>query len=103
MHPLTRNVVISLVGLIIAGALAALAVLGTDTQLSVLALLAASLIAAGIGLFLYAQGWRWGSRLARRRSTGRSVLVAVAGGLMAILAAAALAGLVIIALLFYLG
>jgi hypothetical protein len=103
VHPLLRNVIIGIVGLIIAGALTALAVLGRDADLSVLALLAAGILAALIGLFLYSQGWVWGSRMARRRQGGQSVMVAVGGGLMALVAAVALAGLLILVLLFYLG
>jgi hypothetical protein len=103
MNPLVRNVVIGLVGLIIAGALTALALLGGDPELSVLALLAAGVLGTLVGLFLYSQGWSWGSRLARRRETGQSVLVAIGGGVMALIAAAALAGLLILVLLFYLG
>ena len=41
VHPLLRNVVIGIVGLIIAAGLTALALLGRDADLSVLALLAA--------------------------------------------------------------
>ena len=103
MHPLLRNVIIGIVGLIIAGALAALALLGRDADLSVLALLAAAILSALIGLFLYGQGWIWGSRMARRRQGGQSVLVAIGGGLMALVAAIALAGLLILVLLSYLG
>ena len=103
MNPILRNVVIGAVGLIIAGALVALALLGSDTDLSVLALLVAGILAAGVGLFLYAQGWILGTRTARQRRTGQSVLVAVGGGLMALVAGAALAGLLILILLFYLG
>jgi hypothetical protein len=103
MHPILRNVVIGVVGLIIAGALVALALLGRDTDLSILAMLVAGLIAAGVGLYLYAQGWIWGARTARQRQTGQSVLVALGGGLMALVAAAALAGLLVLLLLFYLG
>jgi uncharacterized membrane protein YeaQ/YmgE (transglycosylase-associated protein family) len=103
MHPLLRNVVIGIVGLLIAGGLAALALLGRDTDLSVLALLAAGIIGALIGLFLYAQGWTWGSRAARRRELGSSVLIAIGGGLMALVAAVALAGLLVLVLLFFLG
>jgi hypothetical protein len=102
MHPLLRNVVIGLVGLIIAGALTALALLGGDSDLSVLALLAAGTLALE-RVFLYSQGWTWGSRAARRRETGQSVLIAIGGGIMALIAAAALAGLLILVLLFYLG
>ena len=103
MHPLLRNVVIGVVGLIIAGALTALALLGGDSDLSILALLAAGVLAALVGIFLYSQGWTWGSRAARRRETGQSVLIAIGGGVMALLAAGALAGLLILVLLFYLG
>ena len=103
MQPLLRNVVIGIVGLIIAGALTALALLGEDSDLSILALLAAGMLGTLIGLFLYSQGWTWGSRAARRRETGQSVLIAIGGGVMALIAAVALAGLLILVLLFYLG
>ena len=103
MHPLLRNVVIGIVGLIIAGALTALALLGRDSDLSILALLAASILGALIGLFLFSQGWIWGSRAARRRELGSSVLIAMGGGVMALIAAIALAGLLILVLLFFLG
>ncbi|HET6649040.1 MAG TPA: hypothetical protein VFU44_05700 [Candidatus Limnocylindria bacterium] len=103
MHPLLRNVVIGIVGLIIAGALTALALLGSDSDLSVLALLAAGVLGTLVGLFLYSQGWVWGSRAAQRRETGQSVLIAVGGGVMVVIAAVALAGLLVLILLFYLG
>jgi hypothetical protein len=102
VHPLLRNVVIGIVGLIIAGALTALALLGGDANLSVLALLGAAVLGALIGLFLFSQGWIWGSRAARRRDTRQAVLIAIGGGLMALIAAVALAGLLILVLLFYL-
>ena len=98
-----RNGVIGVVGLIIAGALTALALLGRDSDLSVLALLAAGIIGALIGLFLYSQGWVWGSRAARQRETGQSVLIAMGAGVMALVAAVAIAGLLILAMLFFLG
>jgi hypothetical protein len=103
VHPLLRNVVIGIVGLIIAGGLTALAVVGRNADLSVLALLAAAILGSLIGLFLYSQGWIWGTRMARRRQGGQSILVAIGGGLMALVAAIALAGLLILILLFYLG
>lgn len=103
MHPLLRSVVIGVVALIIAGALTALALQGTDSNLSVLALLAAATIGALVGGFLYAQGWIWGSRAARQRSHGQAALIAIGAGLMALVAAAALAGLLILLLLFVLG
>ena len=100
MHPMLRNTVIGVVGLIIAGGLTALALLGRDSGLSVLALLAAGIIGALIGLFMYSQGWVWGSRAARQRDTGQAVLIAVGAGLMALVAAVAIAGLLVLALLF---
>ena len=103
MHPLLRNVVIGVVGLIIAGALTALALLGRDTELSILAMLAAATLGTLVGLFLYSQGWIWGTRAARRRDIGQSMLVAIGGGLMVLVAAVGLAGLLILILLFYLG
>lgn len=103
MHPLLRNIVIGVVGLIIAGALSALALLGRDSDLSVLALLGAGVLGTLIGLFLYSQGWIWGSRAARKRAHGQSVLIAIGGGLMALVAAVAVALLLILLLLFFLG
>jgi hypothetical protein len=103
MHPLLRNVVIGIVGLIIAGALTALALLGSDSDLSVLALLAAGVLGTLVGLFLYSQGWVWGSRAARRRENRQAVLIALGGGVMVVFAAVALAGLLVLILLFYLG
>jgi uncharacterized membrane protein YeaQ/YmgE (transglycosylase-associated protein family) len=103
VHPLLRNTVIGIVGLIIAGGLTALALVGRDSDLSVLALLAAGIIGALIGLFLYSQGWTWGSRAARRRHGGQAVLIALGGGAMALVAAVALAGLTVLLLLFVLG
>jgi uncharacterized membrane protein YeaQ/YmgE (transglycosylase-associated protein family) len=103
MHPMLRNVVIGLVGLIIAGALTALALLGRDSDLSVLGLLAAGIIGALVGLFLYSQGWVWGARAARQHETGQSILIALGAGVMALVAAVAVAGLLILALLFLMG
>ncbi len=103
MHPLMRNMVIGVVGLIIAAALTALALLGRDSDLSVLGLLAAGVIATLVGLFLYSQGWIWGSRAARRRDAGASAAIGLGGGLMAIVAAIAFGLLVILVRLFFLG
>src|SRR5918998_1749607 len=98
MHPLLRNVVIGVVGLILAGALSALALFGRDSGQSVLAMVGAAVLASAVGLFLYAQGGTWGSRAARRRQAGTSLMIAVGGGLMALIAAVALAGLLILVL-----
>jgi hypothetical protein len=101
MHPFVRNVVIGVVGLLIAAGLTAMALLGNDTGLSVIAMLASSLIAVAIGIFLFVQGWIWSQRAYRTRSTGMSVAIALGGGLMIVLAAVALAGAVILVLLFH--
>lgn len=103
MHPFLRNLVIGIVGLLIAGGLSALALLGTESSLSVLAMLASALIATVIGIFLFIQGWVWSQRAARRGDAGRSVAIALAGGVMIVMAAGALAGAVMLVLLFYLG
>jgi hypothetical protein len=103
MHPLLRNTVIGIVGLIIAGALVTLALVGRDSDLSVLAMLAAGILGTVIGIFLYTQGWIWGGRAARQREYGQSFVMAAGGGLMAVVAAVALALLIILVLLFYLG
>jgi hypothetical protein len=97
-----RNAVIGVVALIIAGALTALALLGTDSDLSVMALLAAGMIGFLVGLYLYLQGWIWGTRAARQRANGQAVLFAIGGGVMAVVAGIALAGLLILLLLFIL-
>jgi uncharacterized membrane protein YeaQ/YmgE (transglycosylase-associated protein family) len=103
MHPMLRNVVIGVVGLIIAGALTALALVGRDSDLSVLGLLAAGVIGALVGLFLYSQGWIWGARAARQHETGQSILIALGAGVMALVAAVAIAGLLVLAMLFFIG
>jgi len=102
MHPFLRNVVIGVVGLLIAAALTTMSVLSADTTFSVGAMLASALIAVVIGVFLFIQGWIWSQRAYRTRSTGMSVAIALGGGFMILLAALALAGAAILVILFYL-
>ena len=102
MHPLARNVVIGGVGLIIAGGLAALAVFGTESSMSVLAMLGAGLVSGGVGVFLFVQGWIWSQRAYRQGSAGRSVAIALGGGVMIVMAALALGATVVLILVFYL-
>ncbi len=102
MHPFLRNVVIGLVGLLIAAGLSTMAILGDNSGLSVAAMLTSSLIAVAIGVFLFIQGWIWSQRAYRSRSVGLSLAIAAGGGLMILLAAMALAGAVILVVLFYL-
>jgi hypothetical protein len=102
MHPFARNLVIGVVGLTVAAALSALALLGEDSNLSVLAMLMSAILAVVVGCFLFVQGWIWSQRAAQRGYAGRSVAIAFAGGLMILVAAGALAGAVVLVLLFYL-
>lgn len=102
MHPFLRNVVIGVVGLLIAAALTTMSILSADTAFSVGAMLASALIAVVIGVFLFIQGWIWSQRAYRSRSTGMSVAIALGGGFMILLAALALGGAVILVILFYL-
>jgi len=101
MHPLWRNLIIGGVGLIIAGGLAALAVLGRDSSTSVLAMLGAGLMTAAVGIFLFVQGWIWSQRAYRGGCAGRSVAIALGGGVMIVMAAVALGACVVLLLVFY--
>jgi hypothetical protein len=102
MHPFVRNLIIGGVGLILAAGLVAIAILGDDSGTSVLLMLVAGLISTGVGLFLFLQAWIWSQRTFRRGSGGTAVAIALAGGLMVILAGVALAGCVVLVLTFYL-
>ena len=102
MHHFLRNVIIGIVELLIAAGLSALALLGDDSGMSVAAMLASSLIGVAVGVFLFVQGWIWSQRAYQRRSAGMSVTIAVGGGVMLLLAALALAGAVVLVVLFYL-
>lgn len=101
MHPFLRSLIIAVVGLIISGGLLTLALLGENSELSVVQMLVAGLIAAAVGIFVFVQGWRWSQQSWRAGSSGVSVLIALAGGLAGVLGAAALAGVVVLLLLFY--
>src|SRR4029077_3568927 len=57
VHPFVRNVVIGVVGLLIAGGLTAMAIFADSPTFSVAAMLASTLIAVAIGVFLFIQGW----------------------------------------------
>ena len=103
MHPYLRVLVVAAVAVIVAGALVALALAGRSTTISVLALLGAGLIAVGIGLDLFWQSWVWSQRTWRAGSAGRSLGIAIVGGLAVVLAGLALAGTAILLLTFGLG
>ena len=101
MHPFLRSLVIAVVGLIIAGGLLALALLGENSELSVVEMLLSGVVAAAVGIFLFVQGWRWSQRSWHTGSSGTGVLIAITGGIAGVLGAGALAGVVILLLLFY--
>ena len=100
MHPLLRNAVIGAVGFLLAAALAVLALLSADPGVQFIAMVGAALLATLTAGYLFVQAWRWSVRAYRAGATGRSVLIAFAGGLMALIAAGSLAGCVILFLLF---
>jgi hypothetical protein len=103
MHPYLRVLVLALVGILVAGALIALALVGRNTTLSVVALLAAGLLATATGGFVFVMSWVWSQRIWNEGHGGRSLAVVLAGGLGVILAAAALAASVILVLTFFVG
>jgi hypothetical protein len=103
MRPFPRDLVIGAVGLLIAGGLTAIALLGRDSGVSVAAMLGAGLVASAVGVFLFVEAWVWSQRVYRTGATGRAVAIALAGGVMILLTAVALAGSVILVLLFPLG
>jgi hypothetical protein len=101
MHPFVRSLILAVVALIISGGLLALSLLGENSGLSVVQMLVSGAIAAVAGIFLFIQGWRWSQRAWNAGSGGASVAMALAGGIGGILGAIALAGVVILLLLFY--
>jgi hypothetical protein len=101
MHPLARNIVIAAVALLIAAGLIALGLLTADPQLSVITLIAGGLIAAGVGVFLFAQGWIWSRRAYHLGRPMRSMVIAFIGGSMILLTAFALALTLILVILFF--
>jgi hypothetical protein len=103
MHPYLRVLIVAIVAMIIAGALVALALAGRNTTLSVVALLAAGVVAVVIGGFVFVQSWIWSQRSWQEGSRGRSLAIALAGGLAIIVAAGAAAGSIVLLLTFFLG
>ncbi|MDQ3881321.1 MAG: hypothetical protein M3295_09660 [Chloroflexota bacterium] len=101
MHPLLRNVVVGAVGFLLAAALVVLGLLRAQSpSLQVAAMVGAGLLGALTAGFLFWQAWRWSVRSYRDGYTGRSIAIAVAGGLAGIVGMASLAGAVIMLLLF---
>ena len=102
MHPYLRVLVAALVAMIIAGGLVAVAMAGRNTTLSVVAILAAGLLAVGVGGFTFVQSWIWSQRTWSDGSRGRSIAMALAGGLAIVVAAVAAAGSLVLLLTFFL-
>lgn len=87
--------------LIVSGALVALSLFTRNVDLFVLLSLAATMIAAGVGMFAFIQGWSGSQRAAARGAQGRSAAIALAGGVMLLVGAVAIAGAIWIVLLFF--
>jgi hypothetical protein len=103
MHPFTRSLVVAAVGLIVAGGLVALALLTRESSLSEFAVLGAGLVGIALGGYLFVQGWLWSQRSWHAGFSGRAVAIAIAGGLGAVMAGVAAAGVVVLVLTFYAG
>lgn len=103
MHPYLRVLVAALVAMIIAGGLVAVALAGRNTTMSVVALLAAGLLAVLVGGFLFIQSWIWSQRSWNDGLRGRSLAMAFAGGLAIVVAAVSAAGCLVLLLTFVLG
>lgn len=102
MNPFVRYLVIGAVGFIVASALGIVGLLSAqDPVIQGLAMVAGALIVAGICIFLFVQAWRWSIVAYRERRTGRSLAVALTGGVMVVIAAGALSVAAILGLLFF--
>ena len=103
MHPYLRVLVGAVVAIIIAGGLVAVALAGRNTTISVVALLAAGLVAMLVGGFTFVQSWIWSQRSWSDGSRGRSLAISLAGGLAIVVAAVAAAGSLVLLLTFFIG
>jgi hypothetical protein len=99
LSPLWQTAVICFVGLVVAGALAALSLF--TRNLFVPLSLAACLIAVAVGIYAAIQGWKGSQRAAARGAQGRALLIALVSGAMLIVSAVAISGAVWIVLLFF--
>ena len=102
MNPFVRYLVIGIVGFIVATALGVLGLLSSQNPtIQALAMFGASLVVAAICIFLFVQAWRWSVIAYRDRHTLRSLAVALAGGVIVIMGAGALAVAAVLGLLFF--
>lgn len=100
--PLWRDLLIGLLGFGAALGLLIAALLNPSPTDAIPMLLLSALLAAATGVFEVVQAWLWSGRMARAGMTGRSVTIAVAGGLSSLIAAGAAAGVVMLMGIFYL-
>lgn len=101
MHPLLRNAVIGAVGFLLSVGLVVLGLLRVeDPGQQVLAMIAGAVLGAITAAYLFVQAWRWSVRAYREGYTARSAAIALAGGLMALIAAFAVSGGAIMIFLF---
>ena len=101
MNPLARNAVIAIVGMLVSVGLLALSLLVRSVTLFVIAALASAAVAIAVGVYEFIQAWRWSQRLAADGSLGRSSVVALAGGMMIVIAGLAVAAAIWVILLFF--
>jgi UPF0716 family protein affecting phage T7 exclusion len=97
-----QTAVICFVGVTVSGALVAMSLFTQNVGLFVALILAATAVAAGVGIYAAIQGWRGSQRAAARESQGRAAGIALAAGAMIIVAAVAISGAIWIVLLFFL-
>ena len=101
MNPFVRYLVIGAVGFIVSAALGVLGLVSSQNPtIQVLAMLAGSLLAAAICVFLFVQAWRWSVIAYRDGRTGRSLVVALTGGVIILIGAGALSLAAVLTLLF---
>lgn len=100
MHPFFRTLIAAVVVLLLAAGTVALGLISGDPSLSIWAILASAAVASVVGLFVFARAWSWSTREARANRQGRAMGIALAGGLMFVLAAGSLAVALVMALLF---
>jgi hypothetical protein len=103
MHPFVRTLVAAIVVLLLAAGVVALGLLSGNPASSIWAILAGSLVTAAVGFFVFVRAWTWSTRASRSNQSGPAAAIAVAGGVMFVLAAGALAVALVMALLFVLG
>ena len=102
MNPFIRYLVVGAVGFIVAAGFVVLGLLNSNSPtFQVLSMIAGALLAAAVSMYLFVQAWRWSVWAYREGHTGRSLGIALAGGFVIMVGAAAMALAAILALLFF--